>query len=74
MFWVKQPLPDWTELVLILVYPTILAILAERSQSADAHVMHSYFVVYAFIMLLEILINDGIFKYVFCDSIIANIV
>jgi len=45
MFWIKQPLPEWTELALILVYPTLMAIIAERKQSADAHILHCYFVV-----------------------------
>lgn len=31
MFWLQQPLPDWTEIALILIYPTIMCILTERS-------------------------------------------
>jgi len=37
MFWVKQPLPEWTELALILVYPTVMTILAERKNSSETH-------------------------------------
>lgn len=57
MFFTTSTLPEWTELFLILGFPTLLAMISIQSNNDEQEKWLCYFIIYALVMMTEVMLN-----------------
>lgn len=64
MIFTNESLPAWTELALTLGYPTLMAVMALQSNNGEQEVWTCYFILYALVILIEVILTTFLPQYI----------